>query len=135
MSEVPLCQGGYRGYSRIRTHTALGSYRRSLPRNMGPPWERCVSVFANIPCTGTLQHPMVGITIGSFRRTTQRPSPTGGGHMGEVPLNLGFKHPLWTGGARLSGDTVPCTGVPRSEETATPLGPPQDVRHRPTVGS
>ena len=39
MSEVPcieevvLC---YKGYSKLRTHTALGSYGRSIPRRIGP---------------------------------------------------------------------------------------------------
>ena len=26
----------YRGYSKLRTHTALGTYGRSLPRDIGP---------------------------------------------------------------------------------------------------
>ena len=27
----------YRGYSKLRTHTALGSYSRAMPRSIGPP--------------------------------------------------------------------------------------------------
>ena len=49
MSEVPLDNGGawgvllkegisvYRGYSKLRTRTAVGSYRRASPRSVGPP--------------------------------------------------------------------------------------------------
>ena len=28
---------GYRGYSKVRTHTALEPYSRSIPRSIGPP--------------------------------------------------------------------------------------------------
>ena len=28
--------GRYRGYSKARTHTALGPYGRSIPRSIGP---------------------------------------------------------------------------------------------------
>ena len=28
---------GYRGYSKVMTHTALGSYSRPIPRSIGPP--------------------------------------------------------------------------------------------------
>jgi hypothetical protein len=28
---------GYRGYSKTRTRTVLGSYSRALPRSIGPP--------------------------------------------------------------------------------------------------
>ena len=28
---------GYRGYSKLRTHTALGSYGRAIPTSIGPP--------------------------------------------------------------------------------------------------
>ena len=28
---------GYRGYSRVRTHTALEPYDRAMPRSIGPP--------------------------------------------------------------------------------------------------
>jgi hypothetical protein len=27
----------YRGYSKLRTRTALGSYGRAMPRSIGPP--------------------------------------------------------------------------------------------------
>ena len=33
MSEVTL----YRGYSKLRTHTAIRPYGRSIPRSIGPP--------------------------------------------------------------------------------------------------
>ena len=33
MSEAPL----YRGYSKLRTRTALGSYGRAMPRGIGSP--------------------------------------------------------------------------------------------------
>ena len=30
--------GGYRSYSKLRTHTALGPYARSVPRSIGPAY-------------------------------------------------------------------------------------------------
>jgi len=29
--------GPYRDYSKLSTHTALGSYSRAIPRSIGPP--------------------------------------------------------------------------------------------------
>ena len=29
--------GEYRGHSKLRTHTVLGSYSRAMPRSIGPP--------------------------------------------------------------------------------------------------
>ena len=59
MSEVPLyyqhgrhvCHSAeYRSYSKLKTRTALGSYRRARPRSIGPPWGRCVSLISSNPC-------------------------------------------------------------------------------------
>ena len=33
----PLNTAVYRGYSKLRTHTALGSYGRAISRSIGPP--------------------------------------------------------------------------------------------------
>ena len=44
-------QKPHRGYSRLRTHTALGSYDRAIPRSIGPPWGRCVFLISSNPCT------------------------------------------------------------------------------------
>ena len=41
----------YGGYSKVRTHTALGSYSRPIPRSIGPPWGRCVPLIASTPCS------------------------------------------------------------------------------------
>ena len=42
--------GKYRGYSKLRTRTALGSYTRPMPRNIGSPQGRCVSLISSDPC-------------------------------------------------------------------------------------
>ena len=39
----------YRGCSKLRTRTALGSYSRPMPRSIGPPWGRCVSLITSSP--------------------------------------------------------------------------------------
>ena len=41
----------YRGYSKVRTSTALGSHGRAMSRGIGPPWGRCVSFILSHPCT------------------------------------------------------------------------------------
>ena len=43
--------GAYRGYSKLRARTALGSYSRAMPRSIGPPKGRCVSLISNKSCT------------------------------------------------------------------------------------
>ena len=43
--------GGYRGYSKLRTRTALGSYGRSMPRSIGPSYGWCVFLISSNPCT------------------------------------------------------------------------------------
>jgi hypothetical protein len=45
----------YRGYSKLRTHTALGSYGRARPRGKGPPYGRCVSLISSNPCIEVLR--------------------------------------------------------------------------------
>ena len=53
MSEEPLemvaggCEAmhAYRGYSKLRRHTALGSYGGAGPRSIGPPGAVCVLNF------------------------------------------------------------------------------------------
>ena len=40
----------YRGYSKLRTHTALGPFRRAMPRSIGPSQGRCVSFISSEPC-------------------------------------------------------------------------------------
>ena len=42
--DLPSIHHKYRGYSEGRTRTALGSYSRPIPRSIGLPWGRCVSV-------------------------------------------------------------------------------------------
>ena len=37
----------YRGYSKLRTRTALASYGRAMLRRVGPPQGRCVSMFTH----------------------------------------------------------------------------------------
>ena len=43
------CLTTYRGFSKLRTRTALGSYDRAMHRGIGPPHGRCVSLFASNP--------------------------------------------------------------------------------------
>ena len=40
----------YRGYSKLRTHTALRSYGRAIPRSIGPPQGRCLFLISSSPC-------------------------------------------------------------------------------------
>ena len=40
----------YRGYSKLRTHTALGPYGRSMPRSIGLSYGRCVSLISSTSC-------------------------------------------------------------------------------------
>ena len=40
----------YRGYSKLRTRTALGPYSRAMPRSIGPPQGRCASLISSNPC-------------------------------------------------------------------------------------
>ena len=44
------CPDPYRGYSKLRTHTALGPYGGSMPRSIGPSYGRCVSSLSSNPC-------------------------------------------------------------------------------------
>ena len=41
----------YRGYSKLRTRTAIGSYSRPMPRSIEPPLGRCVSLISSDPCS------------------------------------------------------------------------------------
>ena len=41
----------YKGFSKVRTRTALGSYGRSMPRSIRPSQGRCVSLISSNPCT------------------------------------------------------------------------------------
>ena len=50
MERVIICTRDYRGYSKLKARTALRSYGRAMPRSIGPPWERCVSLFRSKPC-------------------------------------------------------------------------------------
>ena len=43
------------GYSKSRTHTALGHYGSSLPRSIGPSSGRCVSLISSNPCSAFLK--------------------------------------------------------------------------------
>jgi hypothetical protein len=47
---------GYRGYSKVRTHTALGPYGSSMPRSIGPPWGRDVFLNSSNPVQVYLAH-------------------------------------------------------------------------------
>ena len=47
---VGLCLG-HELLEILRTRTALGSYRKAVPRSIGPPWGRCVSLFARHTCS------------------------------------------------------------------------------------
>ena len=40
----------YRGYSKVRTGTAVGSYSRASTRSIGPPQGRYVSLISSNPC-------------------------------------------------------------------------------------
>jgi len=42
--------GEYRGYSKLRTHTAVGPYGRSMPRSIGPSYGLCVFLISSNPC-------------------------------------------------------------------------------------
>ena len=42
---------GYRGYSKLRTHTAVRPYGRASPRSIGPPWGLCASLITSNTCT------------------------------------------------------------------------------------
>ena len=56
-SDRPSRSGGVRhckGYTKERIRTALGPYGRSIPRNIGPPYGRCVSLISSDPCTPRL---------------------------------------------------------------------------------
>ena len=46
----PYCSP-YRGYSKLRTHPAIGPYGRSIPRSIGPAYGQCVSLKSSNPCT------------------------------------------------------------------------------------
>ena len=41
----------YRGYSKLRPRTFLGSYRRPMPRSIGPPYDQCGALISSNPCT------------------------------------------------------------------------------------
>jgi hypothetical protein len=41
----------YRGYSKLRTRTTLGSYGRAIHRIIGHSYGRCVSLNSSNPCT------------------------------------------------------------------------------------
>ena len=59
----------YRGYSKLRTHAAIGPYGRALPRIMGPSWGWCVSLFTSNPCKSCADH-----FVGKGMRWTQNPT-------------------------------------------------------------
>ena len=40
----------YRGDLKLRTRTAIGPYGRAMPRSIGSPWGRCVSLLSSNPC-------------------------------------------------------------------------------------
>ena len=66
----------YRGYSKLRARTAAGSYSRAGPRNIGPPYGRCVSLLSSSPCTVHL-HPILG-TPATLLGPRMPPSPIQG---------------------------------------------------------
>ena len=41
----------YRGDLKLWTRTALGPYGRAMPRSIGSPYGRCVSLISSDPCT------------------------------------------------------------------------------------
>ena len=45
-----------RGYSKVRTHSALGPHGRSLPRSIGPSYGRCVFLISSNPCIQIALH-------------------------------------------------------------------------------
>ena len=52
----------YRGYSKLRTRTALGPYGRYMTRSIGRSYGRCVSLISSNPCSRsglTQPHPPV----------------------------------------------------------------------------
>ena len=40
----------YKGGSKFRTRTVLGSYGRTMPKSIGTHWGRCLSLFTSHPC-------------------------------------------------------------------------------------
>ena len=53
---APSTEKKNRGYSKVRTRTALGSYSRPVPRSVGSPWGRCVSLISRNPCTKAMRN-------------------------------------------------------------------------------
>ena len=47
-------QVAYRVCSKLRTHTALVSYGRAMPRSIGLSYGRCVSLISSNPCTAMI---------------------------------------------------------------------------------
>ena len=54
----------FRGYSKLRTHTAIGTYGSSMPRSIGPSYGRCVSLISSNPCA-PLRPPRQARTLGA----------------------------------------------------------------------
>ena len=46
----------YRGYSKLRTHTAVGPYGSSMPGSIGPSYWLCVSLISSNPCISQYDH-------------------------------------------------------------------------------
>ena len=59
------CGTAYRGHSKFRTRTALGSYRTAGPRSIGPP---CVSLISSDPCIVELIQSMASVGARSAGR-------------------------------------------------------------------
>ena len=77
-SDCRSCACAYRGYSKLRTRTALGPYGRSMPRSIGPPQGRCVSLISSNPCTleclqRYLAHKKTPTPLGPPNDPTHRP--------------------------------------------------------------
>ena len=53
----------YKGYSKVRTRTAIGFYGRARPRSIGPPKGRCVSLISK---EGAHDHPVCECTCVSL---------------------------------------------------------------------
>ena len=60
---------GYRGYSKSRTRTVLESYSRAMPRSIGPPQGRCVSLISSQTCTRVPGSQSFGSPLDSFTLT------------------------------------------------------------------
>ena len=69
----------YRGYSKLRTHTALGSFGSSMPGSIGSSQGRGVSLISSNPCIWPHQIGQPGLfSTPKLTGVYRRPGPSTG---------------------------------------------------------